>query len=408
MKVGIEDTFPAELLRTIESNNKDRDQSISRSSFSPGFTHRRVSLHIQSISTIKKFQLELPSNALQNKQSTVSPISSLRNIQEQTPPRRGIQPDIYSNPDTCVRKPSFVNLSNDVESADHEIPVGHQLPISSGISDLFTSTRNNRGLHNVFLGFTTKEFQTAVVAKEYRQFKRSGFNIPLTMIVIILIAAYFGANLGINLVYGKNPFYLTGFISAIIALFCVLFATFNRAVILSYDHNIIFLQRHFEAIAELTNSPYSQFIEDFALIFIASATSFYMLGGIISGRCDQKALNLNSVDCDPRSNMTSIPAEQILSVFLGILLGQVLIKGTSRFALCSSWVISLIITNVCLWLLDSEKAYSLNLCFVFIIILSYEFERNSISLFLEKKVMLNTETQRVAADILAVEMRLER
>jgi signal transduction histidine kinase len=398
MRVGIQcNNTPVE--RTDEGKRDDFSKSLSTSMDfqTTAFTHRHVSLHIQNLS-----KTSTAKGLKKSKQISFSPVPPSLQSNSDT-----VQPNYYSSPITSLRRPSY--STKDIETATHRNPDINQLSkLSSEIPNLLKSTRHN-DLHNIFLGFSTSEFQTKAVAQEYRQFKRSGFNVSLTILVVILwiiliFFVYFGTNQGTYLVREEKPFVFTGTIFAFIALFCVSFAIFNRAVMLSYDHKIVYLQKYFEAIIKLTDSPYSQCIEDCALIFLALSTSLFMMGMTTNNLACKTVNNLDSFHCHEISNIT----EQMMSIFLGILLGQVFMKGASRTALCISWMISIIFTNLAISMLHNTKMYSINLSFIFIIIISYEFERSAISLFLEKKVMLNAEVEKIAAMSASAEIRLER
>lgn len=295
---------------------------------------------------------------------------------------------------TYRRKPNYIG--------DHE-PTGtteDRLFILSPTSNLYDN----------FLNFATHENQTKAVREDYCNFKRSGFNLPLTMVVVFLNIGYFatrGSLQNLWFLSKLNVGFLCAFLCGLVSFLFILTSLFNRITILSHAYGITCLQPYHNAAVKRMRSSRSQFIEDFIIILVATAQSLYLFGRIRQGECNDGNL-FDSQECNPQASSNALPQDQLGYIFIGILFVQVFLKGASKVAILFAWCVDVIFVNLCLYLVGSNQYYWINTVLALCISISYEIERTTLCLYLERKMSLNAKARRDATEKVVGKMTNQR
>ena len=250
------------------------------------------------------------------------------------------------------------------------------------------------GLYNFSLSFKTKKFRTPAIWSEYLSYKRSGFNTFLTTSVLMLYATYFYSNEAKYNPADHNWTRALRFIFGYASLLLIFVDLSVHLIILSTKFHINFFLRFRKRVIKLMRSPHSQFIEDIAVVSITAHNVLLFL--------DSNPLywSDNSTKTDSLRPLNFIPfsEERLLVIFLGIILAQIFLRGCSRHSITCSYIIGAIFANVILYCVRSNKFFWINsLSFLFFAV-SYEFERTTLYLFLEKKIAIRNRQKRDESD----------
>ena len=266
-------------------------------------------------------------------------------------------------------------------------------------------------LYDNFLNFTTAEYQSKALHEEYRTFKRSGFNIQMTMFVAFLNAGYFASRGSIQHLWNVqrlHPSFLIGFLCGISAILFIVIALFNRLAILSYAYGIKCLQPYNTGAVQRMKTQRSQLIEDIIVILVALSQSLYLLGRILQGDCSNYVTLFDSQECNPQAESNALPQDQLVYLFVGVLFIQVFLKGASKYAILLSWMINIAFVNVSLWIVRSDQYIWLNVSLLLCLSLSYEVERSTLCMFLERKICIKTMINNAATEKVAEKMADQR
>ena len=266
-------------------------------------------------------------------------------------------------------------------------------------------------LYDNFLNFTTAEHQSKALHEEYRTFKRSGFNIQMTLFVAFLNAGYFASRGSIQHLWNLrrlHPLFLIGFTCGISAIMFIGIALFNRLAILSDAYGIKCLQPYKTGAVQRMKTQRSQLIEDIIVVLVAFSQSLYLLGRTLEGECPDNSTLFDSQECNPQATSHALPQDQLVYLFVGVLFIQVFLKGASKYAILLSWMINILFVNVSLWIVGSDQYVWLNVSLLLCLSLSYEVERSTLCMFLERKICIKTMINNAATEKVAEKMADQR
>ena len=250
-----------------------------------------------------------------------------------------------------------------------------------------------KGLYNFLLSFRTKKFRTAAVWHEYLTYKRSGFNSFLVTSVLTLYATYFASN---EAKYDPTDYSWTRTLRLIFGYLSLglIFVNLSVHLIVSSTKYHVNCFLHFRKRAiHLMRLPHSQLMEDIAIISITLHNVLLLLD---SHSLHRKAASVQDFHLAPK--FVTFSEERLLVIFMGIVFTQVFLRGCSRQSVVCSFIIGMISSNVILYSVRSKKFVWINSLGLLFFAVSYEFERTTLCLFLEKKIAIRTRQKRDESD----------
>ena len=303
-------------------------------------------------------------------------------------------PAVQPSPRTEMQRvPENVSLK---EAINHRMAAVVEKEINS-------STRQNNS-YDMFLNICDPDLMAdkKEIRQNYIAFKRSDSNVPFMMFVYLCELFFMGTGFFVSSTnmhtYRQYPTAILSIIFGILASLCLLWVTLNRVVFLSYHYNVVLLQRYHKFVERLFKSPYGQWPDNGAVLFVVLSTGFYLVNIVLMDLCDPGVaayIGLNKhAACD------SPPPESFVKTMISIIVLQIVAQGVSRTALVCSWIICIIAVNTSIYLSDSGSYAWMNLLLFFIICISYELERQPLRQF------INT-TKAIVAGEVAAELRLQ-
>ena len=245
------------------------------------------------------------------------------------------------------------------------------------------------GQYDVFLNICdsfliTNHQQTR---RNYLNFKRSDSNIPL-MIIVHLCGAFFmftGYVWSYDMkIYHQYPAATLSIIFGFLTSFLLSWITFNRIVFLSFQYNIVRLQRYHEFVVHFYNSPYGQWLDNGVVLLIALSTGFYLMNIALMDLCDPNmVVTVGKNHHHECVSFNEPPPESFMFTMVSIVVFQIVARGVSCIALVCSWVICIVSINVTLFLSDSGSYVWINLLQFLFLWLSYELERQPLCQYLK-------------------------
>jgi hypothetical protein len=173
-------------------------------------------------------------------------------------------------------------INEEIRTAFQPYPLNAPSPSS----EFCRPETQNQDHFDIFLSFTNPDFQTRAVMQELQEFKRSGFNIPLTVAVTIIINLIMAVRIYLPFkLFKSNPAFTVGFIFGILALFAVIIIMFLRILLLAKEYHVVFLEKYYLRSLAFTKSRFSHLIEDFIIIAVAIATCCFMLARVMIDQC---------------------------------------------------------------------------------------------------------------------------
>ena len=290
-------------------------------------------------------------------------------------------------PNNSLQAAISQRMANVVENGiiKRRISVGH---VNSG--SILSALPNFDGQHDVFLNICDSKLLTdrKKTGQNYLKFKRSDSNV-LFMVFVHFCAAFFmftGYGLSKDVdVYRQYPTAILSIIFGFLASFCILWLSINRVVFLSYQNNIVFLQRYHKNVVDFYNSPYEQWPDNGVVLFAALSTGFYLINIVLTNLCDPDVTveigKNNHHACD--DSFVGPPPESFMLTMITIVVFQIIARGVSRIALVFSWVICFVAINMTLYLSDSSSYAWINLLQLLILWFSYELERQSLRRYIK-------------------------
>ena len=277
---------------------------------------------------------------------------------------------------------------------------------TKNVLDLLGKLPNDEGQYDIFLNICDPDLMAdqQVIRKNYLAFKRSDSNVPF-MIFFFLCGVFF---MGTGFVwsndihtYRQYPTAMLTIIFGILAAFCLLWVTLNRVVLLSFQYNIIILQRFHKFVSNLRNSPYGQWPDNGAMLFAVLCTGFYLVNISLMDVChpDMVVYNgsNNHVAC---SSSVEPPPESFVLSMVTIVVLQIFARGVRRTAVVCSWIICITAVNTSIYLSDCGSYAWMNLLLLFFLCISYELERQPLRQFIKT-------TKAIVAGEMAAELRLQ-
>ena len=257
--------------------------------------------------------------------------------------------------------------------------------------------------YDIFLNICDPDLMTDPhqLRHDYIAFKRSDINVSLMSFTSI--CAIFSMCTGLAWssdmsTFLNYPTLLPSMLFAILSLLSVFWIVLNRFAFLSFRYNIVCLQWYHKYVMKLYDSSYGQWPENITVVFIALSTGLYLVNLALMGLCDpEKVVNFgrkNQPSCD---SSVGPPTEWYVFVMIVLILVQIIVRGVSRIALVSSWIICLAAINASIYLSDSGNYAWMNILQVLIICVSYELERQPLRQFL--KTIKAVEAGVVAAQL---------
>ena len=263
-------------------------------------------------------------------------------------------------------------------------------------------SKNNRQ-YDVFLNICDPDLMTDPhqLRHDYIAFKRSDINVPL--MAFALVCGVFSVSTGLSWssdmsTFLRYPILLPSMISAVFTAISGGFVALNRLAFLSFRYNIVCLQWYHKHVTKLYDSSYGQWPENITVVFVALSTGSYLVNLAMMDVCDpEKIVNVgrrNQPSCD---SSVGLPTEWYVFVMIVLIIVQILLRGVSRIALVSSWIICLVAINTTIYLSDSGNYVWMNVLQVLIICVSYELERQPLRQFL--KTLKTIEAGELAAQL---------
>ena len=255
-------------------------------------------------------------------------------------------------------------------------------------SNLFTLP-NDDGQYDIFLNICDSDLMTnrKITLQNYLNFKRSDSNVPLMVFfylcgVFFVFTAVVWSN-DMN-VYFHYPAAILSIVSGFVCSCCLFLITLNRVVFLSYEYNIVFLQRYHKNVVDFYNSKYGQWLDNGVVLFAALSTGFYLINIVLMGLCDPDMAvgigkNVHRL-CD---SFVVPPPESFVLTMVCIIVLQIVARGVSCTALVCSWIVCIVSINVTLYLSRSGSYAWMNLLQVLILWVSYELERQPLRQYLK-------------------------
>ena len=248
---------------------------------------------------------------------------------------------------------------------------------------------NDDGQYDIFLNICDSDLMTnpQKTLQNYLNFKRSDSNLPLMLFfylcgVFFVFTAIVWSN-DMN-VYFHYPTAILSIISGFLCSCCLLSITLNRVVFLSYEYNIVFLQRYHKYVVDFYNSKYGQWLDNGVVLFAVLSAGLYLINIVLMGLCDPDvavAIGRNFHHaCD---SFVEPPPESFVLTMVCIVVLQIVARGVSCTALVCSWIVCIVAVNVTLYLSRSGSYAWMNLLQFLIMWVSYELERQPLRQYLK-------------------------
>ena len=184
--------------------------------------------------------------------------------------------------------------------------------------------------------------------------------------------------------YRQYPTAILSILFGVLASLCLFWITLNRVIFLSFQYNIVLLQRYHEFVVNLYNSAYGQWSDNGTILFAALSTGFYLINIVLMDLCDPEmvinaGLN-NHVTC---VSFVEPPPESYVLTMISIVVLQLVARGVSRIILVWSWIVCIVAVNTSIYLSHSGSYVWMNLLLLFLLCISYEFERQPLRQYIK-------------------------
>ena len=254
--------------------------------------------------------------------------------------------------------------------------------------NLFATLPNDDGQYDIFLSICDSDLMTnhTKTRQNYLNFKRSDSNVPLMMFVYFCGAFFmftgFVWTKDVN-VYQQYPTALLSIFFGMLGSCCLLWTTVNRVVFLSFQYNIVYLQRYHKFVVNLYEGLYGQWIDNGAILFAALSTGFFLVNTVLMDLCDpDMVVAIGAINHHVCFSFEAGPESFVLTMVFTVVI-QIVARGVTRTALVCSWVICIVAINVTLYLSDGGSYAWINLLQFMIMWVSYELERRSLRQYLK-------------------------
>ena len=153
--------------------------------------------------------------------------------------------------------------------------------------------------------------------------------------------------------YQQYPTAMLSIIFGVLASFCLLWITLNRVIFLSFQYNIISLQRFHAIVVTLYYSSYGQWLDNGAILFASLSTGFYLVNIVLMDLCDPDMAVVYNTGLNHHTGCDSYvepPPESFVLTMIIIIVLQLVARGVSRIALVCSWIICIVAVNTSIYL----------------------------------------------------------
>ena len=223
-------------------------------------------------------------------------------------------------------------------------------------------------MYDAFLNFNRD--LTSETRTDYIQFKRSDANEYLK-IVAIAVWIGFGASLvQLHALTLANGTYVAALVAALMALLASFASLVHATASILARHEMPCGCNAFYDFAEvLLVQPHGRWVENALVLSGQLAASLLLLADATESR--------------GQHHHTELPPDLTVACMTIVLLSQIFCKGASNTVVALSWVISIVITNVCLSLIGSNLYFWINAVYLFLLMISYELERQTLRHFIK-------------------------
>jgi signal transduction histidine kinase len=162
---------------------------------------------------------------------------------------------------------------------------------------------------------------------------------------------------------------------------------FSRAVIRPYIKGIAMLQALHQRASNLLSSRHGHKIENVCILSLTAAFAFYSFGRTLVGQCPEGTSMWDKQSCNPLADRHAIPIDMFLVTVIAPLVPQIFLRGARRWAISVSWVICIAFLNASHVVVGAplDMFAWINMGFLILMAMSYEFERQQLLTFLTKK-----------------------
>jgi hypothetical protein len=266
------------------------------------------------------------------------------------------------------------------------IPTPHQRTQSSPLFstknafDLIAKLPNDEGQYDMFLNICDPDLITdeMQIRRDYLSFKRSDSNVPFMIFFFVCGAFFMGTGYVWSNdldIYCQYPTAILSILFGILASLCLLWIILFRIVFLSFQYNIVCLQRFHIFVMNMYHSLYGQWLDNGTILFASLSTGFYLVNMVIMGDfCDPEMVVNTGTDHHHEACVQPSPESYMLTM-ISIIVLQMVARGVSRMTIVSSWIICIVAVNASIYLSHSGNYVWMNLLLLFCLCISYELER---------------------------------
>ena len=334
--------------------------------------------------------------------------------------------DMRRVPGTSPKEVINHRMAEMVDKAANSLPrqdysnTESNLFLTKNAFDLFAKLPNDEGQYDMFLNICDPDLMAdqQQIRRDYLAFKRSDSNVPFMLFFYVCGAFFMGTGYvwpNDMHTYHQYPTAILSIIFGILASFCLLWITLNRVVFLSFQYNIVCLQRFHKFVVNLYNSSYGQWPDNGAILFAALSTGFYLVNIGVMDLCDPDMV-VNNEKNNHVACVSSVepPPESFVLTMISIVVLQLVARGVSRIALVCSWITCIVAVNTIIYLSHSGSYVWMNLLLLFCLCISYEFERQPLrqyikttKAFVAGEVAAELRKQLAAYEVLQASQALE-
>lgn len=239
-------------------------------------------------------------------------------------------------------------------------------------------------MYDPMLNFTNDFLKSDEMRLDYLSFKRSDSNALLKLVATVVWICFGASLIQVHNVEKTNAAYVAALVAAAVALLLsVVTLSFTTATIFR-RHDITWGWSAFQEFAEdIAYKPLGRLTED-ALVFSSQlAASLLLLA--------------DSMESRPLHQHADLPPDLTVASMTIVLLSQIFCKSASKTAVVMSWATSIILANVSMFLVGSDLYFWTDAVYLFLFIISYELERQSLRHFI--KSILAVEITEHNADL---------
>jgi hypothetical protein len=183
-----------------------------------------------------------PMLSIKSKSNKVRPVSSIGGVSSAVDRRLAI----------VLEKNESIEDRRFTQSSPHAGVSGG--PVRKSFFRLFFTLPNDDGMYDIFLNYRIPEFQSDQRRLDFLSFKRSDSNLPFIVLFCALCAVFVATRFHWSAVFTNYQLYPTALVSivcAVLSATCLLWCAFNRVALLSFQYQIVPMQRFHPAVVHL-------------------------------------------------------------------------------------------------------------------------------------------------------------